>query len=223
MQFLTGPRRSTSKLAHVGTFTVLSHDMAAGSSRNWGIQDRHTHTEHTMWKPQSFYNLMWHRHFCHILFLWRFQLKFVSSWRYLIINRYKRFFSPWTPFVCLKAESPNRSSAVIHPLLRKKTNQGRLTLSPERADSTRVRDYLNRHLIDFLFLDSKITADGDCSHEIKKCLLLGRKAMTNLVVLLCLVAQSCLTLWDCMDCSPPSSSVCGILQTKIPESVAFFF
>ena len=33
---------------------------------------------------------------------------------------------------------------------------------------------------DFLFLDSKITADGDCSHEIKKHLLLGRKAMTNL-------------------------------------------
>ena len=33
---------------------------------------------------------------------------------------------------------------------------------------------------DFIFLDSKITADGDCSHEIKRCLLLGRKAMTNL-------------------------------------------
>ena len=33
---------------------------------------------------------------------------------------------------------------------------------------------------DFLFLGSKITADGDCSHEIKRCLLLGRKAMTNL-------------------------------------------
>ena len=33
---------------------------------------------------------------------------------------------------------------------------------------------------DFLFLDSKITADGDCSHEIKRHLLLGRKAMTNL-------------------------------------------
>ena len=32
----------------------------------------------------------------------------------------------------------------------------------------------------FLFLDSKITADGDCSHEIKRCLLLGRKAMMNL-------------------------------------------
>ena len=33
---------------------------------------------------------------------------------------------------------------------------------------------------DFLFLGSKITEDGDCSHEIKRCLLLGRKVMTNL-------------------------------------------
>ena len=33
---------------------------------------------------------------------------------------------------------------------------------------------------DFIFLSSKITADGDCSHEIKRCFLLGRKAMTNL-------------------------------------------
>ena len=33
---------------------------------------------------------------------------------------------------------------------------------------------------DFIFLGSKITADGDCSHEIKRRLLLGRKAMTNL-------------------------------------------
>ena len=32
----------------------------------------------------------------------------------------------------------------------------------------------------FIFLGSKITADGDCSHEIKRCLLLRRKAMTNL-------------------------------------------
>ena len=35
-------------------------------------------------------------------------------------------------------------------------------------------------MTDFLFLGSKITADGDCSHEIQRCLLLGRKAMTNL-------------------------------------------
>ena len=33
---------------------------------------------------------------------------------------------------------------------------------------------------DFIFLDSKITADGDCSHEIKRCLLLGREGMTNI-------------------------------------------
>ena len=33
---------------------------------------------------------------------------------------------------------------------------------------------------DFIFLGSKITADGDCSHEVKRCLLLGRKVMTNL-------------------------------------------
>ena len=35
-------------------------------------------------------------------------------------------------------------------------------------------------ITDFIFLGSKITADGDCSHEIKRCLLLGRKAMTKL-------------------------------------------
>ena len=33
---------------------------------------------------------------------------------------------------------------------------------------------------DFIFLGSKLSADGDCNHEIKRCLLLGRKAMTNL-------------------------------------------
>ena len=37
---------------------------------------------------------------------------------------------------------------------------------------------------DFIFWSSKITADGDCSHEIKGCLLLGRKAMTNLASVL---------------------------------------
>ena len=38
---------------------------------------------------------------------------------------------------------------------------------------------------DFIFGGSKITADGDCSHEIKRCLLLGRKVMTNLDGFLC--------------------------------------
>ena len=37
---------------------------------------------------------------------------------------------------------------------------------------------------DFILLGSKITADGDCNHEIKRCLLLGRKAMTNLYSIL---------------------------------------
>ena len=35
-------------------------------------------------------------------------------------------------------------------------------------------------VMNFIFLGSKITADGDCSHEIKRCLLLGRKSMTNI-------------------------------------------
>ena len=37
-----------------------------------------------------------------------------------------------------------------------------------------------KRVTDFIFLGFKITEDGDCSHEIKRCLLLGRKAMTNL-------------------------------------------
>ena len=37
---------------------------------------------------------------------------------------------------------------------------------------------------DFIFLGSKITADGDCSHEIKRCLFLGRKTMKNLDIIL---------------------------------------
>ena len=39
-------------------------------------------------------------------------------------------------------------------------------------------------MTDFIFLDTKITADDDCSHEIKRYLLLGRQAMTNLLLLL---------------------------------------
>ena len=56
---------------------------------------------------------------------------------------------------------------------------------------------------DFIFLGSKITADGDCSHEIKRRLLLGRKVITNLAKSL----QSCLTLCNPIDDSPPGSPV----------------
>ena len=53
-----------------------------------------------------------------------------------------------------------------------------MTSSPNiswQIDGERVETVTN-----FIFLGSKITADGDCSHEIKRCLLLGRKVMTNL-------------------------------------------
>ena len=66
---------------------------------------------------------------------------------------------------------------------------------------------------DSLFVGSKITADGDCSHEIKRHLLLERKAMTNLVqfssVHFSSVAQSCPTLCDPMNhkhAKPPCPS-----------------
>ena len=62
---------------------------------------------------------------------------------------------------------------------------------------------------DFLFVGSKITADGDCSHEIKRCLLLGRKVMTNLdsmlksrdITLLTKVrlVKAMVFQWSCMD------------------------
>ena len=58
-------------------------------------------------------------------------------------------------------------------------------------------------VIDFIFLDSKITADGDYSHEIKRHLLFGRKAMTNLDSIL-----------KCRDIT---------LLTKIPISKLWFF
>ena len=62
---------------------------------------------------------------------------------------------------------------------------------------------------DFIFLDSKITVDGDCNHEIKTHLLLGRKAMTNLdsilrnrgITLLTKVriVKAMVFQWSCMD------------------------
>ena len=76
---------------------------------------------------------------------------------------------------------------------------------------------------DFIFLGSKITSDGDCSHEIKRWLLLGRKVMTNLEVKWSEVVQLCPTLCDSMDCSLPGSFVHGIFQARILEQVAISF
>ena len=53
-----------------------------------------------------------------------------------------------------------------------------LTSSP--ITSWEIDEETMETVMDFIFLGSKIAADGDCSHEIKRCLLLGRKSMTNL-------------------------------------------
>ena len=58
-------------------------------------------------------------------------------------------------------------------------------------------------------LGSKITADGDCSHKIKRCLLLGWKAVTNLACVWAKLLQLYPNLCDPMDCSPPDSSIHG--------------
>ena len=56
---------------------------------------------------------------------------------------------------------------------------------------------------DFIFLGSKITADGDCSHEIKRLLLIGRKVMTNLDSMFKSINSSALSLL----CSPTLTSI----------------
>ena len=76
---------------------------------------------------------------------------------------------------------------------------------------------------DFILGDSKITADGDCNYEIKRCLLLGRKAMTSLAAAAAKSLQLCPTLCDPMDSSPPGSLVPGILQARTLEWVAISF
>ena len=65
---------------------------------------------------------------------------------------------------------------------------------------------------DFLFLGSKMTTDSDCSHEIKRCLVLGRKAVTNLVQFSS-VTPSCPTLCDPMNRSTSGLPVCH----QLPE------
>jgi len=58
---------------------------------------------------------------------------------------------------------------------------------------------------DFIFLGSKITEDGDCSHEIERHLFLGRKAVTNLCC--CSATQPLLSLCNPMECSMPGFPV----------------
>ena len=78
-------------------------------------------------------------------------------------------------------------------------------------------------MTDFILGGSKITADGDCSHEIKRRLLLGRKAMTNLAAAAAKSLQSCPTLCDPRDGSPPGCPILGILKARTLEWVAISF
>ena len=70
----------------------------------------------------------------------------------------------------------------------------------------------------FIFRDSKITADGDCSHEIKRHLLLGRKVMNKLVQFSS-VAQSCPIICDPMNCSTPGCPIHCQLQESTQTHV----
>ena len=63
----------------------------------------------------------------------------------------------------------------LKPNIQKKKNMASGPITPWQIDGETVEA-----VSDFIFLGSKITADGDCSHESKRCLLLGRKVMTNL-------------------------------------------
>ena len=53
-------------------------------------------------------------------------------------------------------------------------------MAPSSITSWQIHGETMKTVTGFIFLGSKINADGDCGHEIKRCLLLGRKAMTNL-------------------------------------------
>ena len=76
----------------------------------------------------------------------------------------------------LMAESEEESESVGLKLNVQKTKiMASGPITPSERDGETVET-----VSDFIFWGSKITADGDCSHEIKRCLLLGRKVMTNL-------------------------------------------
>ena len=76
---------------------------------------------------------------------------------------------------------------------------------------------------DFIFQGSKITADGDCSHEIKRRLLLGRKAMANVAAPKSAAKslQSCPTLCDPIDSSPPGFPSLGFSRQHYWSGLPF--
>ena len=65
-------------------------------------------------------------------------------------------------------------------ILQKQTNKQTNIMASCPITSWKIDGERMETVTDFIFLGSKITADGDCSHEVKSCLLLGRKVMTHL-------------------------------------------
>ena len=64
--------------------------------------------------------------------------------------------------------------------VKEESEKAGLKLSMQKVRSWHINEETMEAVTGFIFLGSKITADGDCSHEIKRHLLLGRKAMTNI-------------------------------------------
>ena len=85
----------------------------------------------------------------------------------------------------LKAESEEELKSLLMKV--KESKKAGLKLNIQKTEimasdpitSWQIDGETMETVTDFIFLGSKVTADGDCSHEIKRCLLLGRKAMTN--------------------------------------------
>ena len=90
----------------------------------------------------------------------------------------------YTDETTLMAETEEEQKSLLRKVKEESEKVGlRLNIQKAKimASSPRTSWQIDGETVaDFIFLGSKITADGDCSHEIKRCLLLGRKVMTNL-------------------------------------------
>ena len=85
------------------------------------------------------------------------------------------------PLIKVKEESENSNIQHSTSFSGSKLNiQKTKIMASDTITSWQIGGETMETVTDFIFFSFKITADGDCSHEIKRCLLLGRKAMTNL-------------------------------------------
>ena len=134
-------------------------------------------------------------------------------------------FSDSIIFILLMAESEEELKVLLMKVKEEREKAG-LKLNIQKTQimtfgpitSWQTDGETMKTVTDFILGGSKTTADGDCCHLIKRRLLLGRKGMTSLLLLLSL--QSCPTLCDPIDGSPPGSPVPGILQARTLEWVA---